>query len=53
MLIEQLGKFSVWKDGSSYYRVKEGKKRIGSFLLLGEAIKYMKQRYEAAAEEGD
>lgn len=48
MLIEQLGKFSVWKDGSSYYRVKEGKKRIGSFLMLEEAIKYTKQRYEAA-----
>lgn len=38
MLIEQLGKFSLWKDGSSYYRVKEGKKRIGSFLLLGRLL---------------
>lgn len=52
MFIEQFGKFSMWKDGSSYYRVKDGKKRIGSFLMLGEARKYMKQRYETAAERG-
>jgi len=34
MIVEKMGNFSIVKDGSSYYRVMRGKKRIGSFLLL-------------------
>jgi len=45
MVIDKIGNFKIMKDGS-YYRVFEGRKRIGSFLLLQQASDYMKHRYE-------
>jgi hypothetical protein len=35
------GKFKIEKDGTSYYRVYEGRKRIGSFLFLSEGKNYI------------
>lgn len=43
VLMERLGEYSVWKDGS-WYRVNHGRKRIGSFLLLQQASDYMRKR---------
>ncbi|MFC0416764.1 hypothetical protein ACFFHH_15075 [Cytobacillus solani] len=40
MIVKKIGEFSIQKDGSSFYRVFNGRKRIGSFLLLSDAEKY-------------
>lgn len=44
MVIKRDGNLKIVKDGTSYYRVMEGRKRIGSFLNLSDAEKYMEKR---------
>ena len=41
MLVKKVGRFSIKKDGTQYYRVFRGRKRIGSFLLLPQADAYL------------
>lgn len=41
MIIHKDGKFKIEKDGTSYYRVYQGRKRIGSFLFLSEGMDYI------------
>lgn len=48
MTVYTNGKCKVIKDGTSYYRVMQGRKRVGSFLMLSEAIKYCDKRQEIA-----
>ncbi len=35
------GKYTIKRDGTSYYRVYDGRKRIGSFLLQSQAENYI------------
>ena len=44
MIVHKDGNFRIVKDGSTYYRVFEGRKRIGSFLFKTEAIDYVEMR---------
>jgi hypothetical protein len=48
--VGQIGSYSVVKDGSSYYRVFRKRTRIGSFLNLEDAIKYMHKRFSQAKQ---
>ncbi|MGG1263818.1 hypothetical protein [Brevibacillus laterosporus] len=45
IVVERLGNYKVAKDGTSYYRVFRGRKRIGSFLQLEDASKYMNSEH--------
>lgn len=40
MTVYSLGSYKVKKDGSSYYRVFKGRKRVASFLLLPQAVEH-------------
>jgi len=44
MTVEKRGDYKICKDGTSYYRVLKGRKRIGSFLFLSDAQKYVEKR---------
>jgi hypothetical protein len=41
--VKKIGNVTIKKDGS-FYRVYEGRKRIGSFLLLSQAEDYATNR---------
>lgn len=47
--IHKDGKYSIKKDGTTFYRVMEGRKRIGSFLLLQAAKDYIEMKKKQAA----
>jgi hypothetical protein len=41
MVVFQDGNFKIIKDGTSYYRVLKGRKRVASYLTLSDAKDYI------------
>lgn len=41
MIVCMMGPYSIRKDGTQYYRVMKGRKRIASFLLFSQAELYL------------
>jgi urease gamma subunit len=41
MIVKKVKEYTIQKDGTSYYRVKRKRTRIGSFLNLSDAIAYL------------
>ncbi|MFE8703953.1 hypothetical protein ACFYKX_25605 [Cytobacillus sp. FJAT-54145] len=41
MIVKKIGAFKIVKDGTTYYRVFKGRKRVASFLFLYQAENFV------------